>query len=140
MHFDLVALELHLPPSSAMKSRRFIRLPRPLGQAASAGFRAQVLSRFEVDDQLKFGRLHNPGDRWAFHFENPSGVDAEPAVRIGQTGSITHQPASSGELAQIINRRHRIARRPFNQSIATAHEQGVGVDQQCVDVLLRKGC
>jgi AraC-like DNA-binding protein len=48
------------PPSSVMKSRRFIRSPRRRARAAYLAPQDQSHCRLDIDHELKFGRL---GDR-----------------------------------------------------------------------------
>ena len=50
--------------------------------------------------------------------ENPTSVDADVTVCIGKTGAVAHQSAGRGELAPLIDRRYRMARRQSDELIA----------------------
>src|SRR5436305_12417272 len=64
---------------------------------------AECLGGVEVDHELEFG---GPGDRQVARLlalENPPSVDADLAIGIGKAGSVAHQAAGCGTLAQCID-------------------------------------
>jgi hypothetical protein len=76
----------------------------------------------------QFGRL--------FPFENAPDIAAGEAIGIGNARSITDQPANVGKLAQVVDRRERMARRQPDQLIAPAQKKSIGPDDDGVATLL----
>src|SRR6516165_3059440 len=89
---------------------------------------AERLGGREVDHQLEFARLHHWQFRGLGTFEDFAGVDASLAVRIDQTGSIAHQAASRGKLANIVNRWQPLTRRQRSKLSAAAGEKCITAD------------
>src|SRR5262245_7974188 len=96
----------------------------------------QRLRGLEIDHQFEFRGLLDRQVGRLFAFENPPGVDAGEAIRIGNAGSVTDQPAGHYKLAQIIHGRHGMARRQLDQLIAPAAEECIAVEDYRVDTLL----
>src|SRR5262245_2453461 len=70
---------------------------------------AERLRRFEVDYQVKFGRLHDRQVGRLGTFENPTGVDTNLTLCLGTADSITHQTACCCELAPRVDRGYSMA-------------------------------
>jgi hypothetical protein len=49
------------------------------------------LGGLEVDDELKFGRLHHRQVSGLFALENPPSVDTNLAIAIAEVGAVAHQ-------------------------------------------------
>src|SRR5262245_11355288 len=77
------------PPRSVMNLRRLDHLVSGNEQSRWYG-QAERLRSLEIDDQLEFYRLLHRQVRWLSAFENPPGIDAREAKRIGKVGSVTH--------------------------------------------------
>src|SRR5262249_12595457 len=89
-----------------------------------------------VDDQLELRRLHHRQVGRLFAFENPPDVATAEAVGIGNARSVTDQPTSVGELAQIMDRWQRMACCQCDQLIGPTGEQLIAADDDGVYALL----
>src|SRR5207248_4278875 len=72
--------------------------------------------------------------------ENPAGIDADLAMRVGNARSVAHQAAGLGILTQGIHRRHPTMRRQRNKLYATVVGRWAGTDQERIHLLLRMVC
>src|SRR5207249_7057804 len=70
---------------------------------------AERLRSTEIDDQIEFGRQLHRQIGGFLPSEDPTGVNAGAAIRIGLTGSVAHKAASLGVLARHIARGQRVA-------------------------------
>src|ERR1700730_8071782 len=84
--YELKAPRLALRRTGDARKVPCAHKPRSLPRIVSVG-------GFEINDELEFGRLHDRQSGRLFALENPASVDTNLAKRIGQTGSIAHQPA-----------------------------------------------
>ena len=91
---------------------------------------AKRLGGLEIDDQLKLRRLQHRQVGGLLALENPASVDADLTVRIRGAGSVAHQAAGLGVLAQLINRRNFVACSKSRQSIAGEKEMRTTSDDQ----------
>src|SRR5260370_494670 len=62
----------------------------------------ECLCGLEIDDKFDFDRLHDRQIRRLLALENPSGIDAQLAPRVGQAATITDQAAGGRELAPFV--------------------------------------
>src|SRR5215471_14060455 len=85
---------------------------------------AERLRGLEVDDQLDFGRLLHRQVARLGAGEDPSGVDAGLTIRVGQAAAVAHQAAGRGELAILVDRRHRMTARQLGKARTSAVEEG----------------
>src|SRR4029078_2889423 len=60
--------------------------------------------------------------------ENPSGIDAGQAVRVGNVRSVTHQTSGRSKLAILENCRHGVAKYQRAKLFANAREERAGPD------------
>src|SRR3954469_21045257 len=72
-------------------------------------FEAERLGGLHVERQLELGGLRDRQFGRLLALENPSGVVARLAKRIGDAGGIAHQPARHHGLGTRIYCRHRMA-------------------------------
>src|ERR1700719_2634029 len=63
----------------------------------------------QVEDEFKFARLQNRKVRRFNAFEDAAGIDGGLAENIGNAGSVTHQQAGGGGVADKIAGRYAIA-------------------------------
>ena len=56
----------------------------------------ECLGRVEVNHELELGSLHDRQVNGLLTFENPTDVDADLAMRIGNARAVTHQAADFG--------------------------------------------
>src|SRR5215831_3654518 len=93
--------------------------------------KAEPLGGLEIDDQLERRRLLDRQIGGLDAVEDPSRVNADPAIYASQTTrSITDQPAGQGVLAQLIDRRNGIARCSLHELVAPAIEEWLGGDEE----------
>ena len=124
-----------------MNSRRFISITS--SARASSGRRhgdAERLGGLEVDDQLDFGGLLNRQVGRLLALENPAGVEADQAVQIRIAASVAHQAAGRGELAILVDRRHRVAGVSAASCSLLASEECIGADHERAGLQLVQGC
>ena len=77
------------------------------GEQLGGTFEAERLGGLEVDHELELGRLHDRQVGRLLALENPAGIDAGLTIGVGDAGSVAHQAAGFGKLAQGIDRGHR---------------------------------
>jgi hypothetical protein len=65
--------------------------------------KAERLGGLEVDHKLKFGWLQDRQIGWLGTLENPAGMDAGLAIRIGDAWSVANE--NSGADPQLLSRR-----------------------------------
>ena len=85
---------------------------------------------FEVDNQLKFGRLHDGEIDGFLTLENSAGVNTDLAITISKVCAITDQATSRDELALRVDRGQLIACRQRNELIAPCQEERISVDEK----------
>src|SRR5262245_18006764 len=91
---------------------------------------AQRLRGPEIDDQLKFRRLHYRQVGRFFAFEYPAAVNAGLTTCIGYTCSVAHQATGRGKLAHRIDRRQRVAGSQCDELFAPIFKKRIDVDKQ----------
>ena len=77
---------------------------------------------------------------WLLALENAAGVDAGLTVRVRNTAAVAHQAAGRGELAILVDRRHRVANRQRGELFAPADEECIGADHERAGSQLDQGC
>src|SRR5262249_16742692 len=85
--------------------------------------------------QLELGRLYHWQIGRLLALENPTRIDTELAVRIGQAGAVAHQASRCHDVARAIARGQRVARRHCSQLIAPGGEDRPGGAEQRVGPL-----
>src|SRR6476620_6496062 len=88
------------------------------------------LGSLEINDQFELGRLYNRQIGGLLAFENAPRIDADLAKRTGKVASIAHEPAGRGIGAAIVDRRKLVARREFDDLIASAEEIAVDANDE----------
>src|SRR6516225_3974001 len=83
----------------------------------------------KVNHKLELGRLLNRQIGGLGTFQDAAGVDADLAIGISNVGSVAHQPACLGIVANSIACGKRMARRLERKLSAPAKEEGVGTDE-----------
>jgi len=71
--------------------------------------------------------------------EYPARVDSEQPIILSLVASIADQAARFGELAILVDRRNRIAKRHRGKPLGAAIEERVGTDHERVGVKLGQG-
>src|SRR5258707_4578569 len=66
-------------------------------------------------------------------------MDASLAIRVGDTGTVTHQTAGGGELARKIDRRHCVACCQRHELFALVGEERIGGDKERANPTLGNG-
>jgi hypothetical protein len=89
--------------------------------------------RFQIDDELELGRLHDRQIGRVGALENSAGVDADLANTVRDVGSVAHQPAGLDVFPLGENHRNAVARRehskldaPTAEVIVGGNEEGIG--------------
>src|SRR3974377_501301 len=90
---------------------------------------AKRLGGLEVDDELKFGRLHHRQVSGLLALENPPGVDTDLAIAIAVIGAVDHQTPRLCVFALLVNGRDSLPRRQSNDFVALTVEELIGGDQ-----------
>src|SRR5262249_50785544 len=101
---------------------------------------AKRLGGLEVDDQFDFGGLLDGKISRFFALQNSAGVDAGQAVSVGSLAAIAHQTASSGELAVLVDRRHRVTEGERGELPAPGGEKRLGTDDEPTRAQLHQAC
>ena len=91
---------------------------------------AERLGGLQVDVQLDFGDLLDRQVGRLFALENPAGIDAGQAVCVRNVRSVAQQTSGRGELAPLVDRRHRVAERQRGELFAPAREECIGADHE----------
>ena len=91
---------------------------------------ANRLGGLPVDDKLELGRLQDRQISRLGALEDATCIDASLAKRVGNAGSVAHQPASFGIVTHRIGRGNRVARCQSGKLDAPAVEERVGRDEQ----------
>jgi hypothetical protein len=120
------------PPSSVMKSRRFIfaviRSPRRRDEELVRHSEAEHPGRLVIDDQFELARLLDRQFLRLRTLENATGIDADDTPRIRDVGS--HQPAGFGDFTRGGSHGNRVARRHGAQLNPPAVEKSAGADEE----------
>jgi hypothetical protein len=90
----------------------------------------------KVDDQFEFRWLENRQIGGSGALENPADVHSGLAIGIRNAGAIAHQAADGGELAPLVDRGNRMARRQRDEFLALAVEEGIAADNERTRPLL----
>ena len=91
--------------------------------------------------RLMTNSIGRPQDRQIVRFltlEDATGLNSRLASEVCDARPVAHQPAGFGILAEGINRGQRVAHRQHGELDATADEQRVGTNQECVGPILHK--
>src|SRR6516162_1665177 len=105
--WDVPSQTLWIHPSFAFSFDHLVGA----GEQRGRHFEAERPRRLKVDHQLELNRLHHRKVGGYYATENLADVDPALAVLLNNAGTIAHQAAGYRELAPIVNRRHRVARR-----------------------------
>jgi hypothetical protein len=81
---------------------------------------SECLCGLEIDDQLDFCSLLHRKVRRPLALEYAANVDPDLAVRVSETGSITHQAAGCGKLTILKNSRYRMTQSKCGKLFAPA--------------------
>src|SRR5262245_39572888 len=90
-------------------------------------FESKRLCGLEVDHQLHFDRLLYRKVGWFFTFQDAPGILADKTESIAKAGSITHQAASDGKVAQIVDSGQAIACRERHDLTTLGQQERVGL-------------
>src|SRR6516164_7894511 len=90
----------------------------------------QRVRRFQVDDQLEFGRLLDRQVGGLLALENAAGVFAGYSGHRGESRTVADQTAGSGKLADKVDRGDTMSRRHRWQLSTPAVEERVVTDEQ----------
>src|SRR5262249_33598735 len=105
-------------------------------------FETEYLGRLQVDDELKLGRPQDRQIGRLLALKNAPAIDADLANEVRKVRSVAHQPANFDGLTPGVDRGHSMERCQRGEVYATAVEQRIVIDQQCVGPLMpeaRKG-
>src|SRR5262245_32566365 len=101
---------------------------------------AEQLRRLNIDNQLELSRLHDRKVRGLGALENPTGIDAELAMHVGNAGAVAHQPAGLDHFTRRIARGQHMACGKRGQLNAPAVKEAVRADKQRVRSPTHKDC
>lgn len=85
--------------------------------------KAERFGCLEIDRQLDFAGLLDRQIGGLLAFENPTSVDAGLAIRVGETGSVAHQPTGRNGFAPWVDGGNRVACRQREEQIAPTVEE-----------------
>ena len=97
-----------------------------------------ALRRFQVDDELEFGRLQHRQVGRLGALEDVAGIDADLMKHIREVGAVAHQAAGRDNVAVLIGSRKSVARRQGGKLHAATVEETVGTDEEGIGPLARK--
>src|SRR5262249_13329545 len=83
-----------------------------------------------VYDEVNFDGLLDRQIRWLLALENAPGIDAKPAMRIQDIGTIAHQTASHRIFAKAEDRRDCTPERHCGQLLNAGEEKGIRADDE----------
>ena len=93
----------------------------------------------KVDDKLEFGRLQHRQIGGLCAFEDFAGIDANLTKRVGEVGSVAHQPAGCHIITQRISCWNAVARRQGGKLHGAAGEECIAGDEEGIGTLTFKG-
>ena len=99
---------------------------------------AEHPGRWNVNDQLELGRLHDRQIRRFRTLENAAGVNADVVIRIPQTCAVGHQSADFGMVAVLVYCGNRVACRQLSQLDPPVEQEGCAADDEGVRSLTHK--
>src|SRR6516162_11135341 len=108
------------------------------GEQARRKGQTEYPGSVEVDHEFEFVRLHDRQIGWPLTFQNPGGIDADLAMRLGDARPVAHQAADIDKLPEGIDRRYPMVSSKRSDLNATIVGQWAAADQQCINRLLRK--
>ena len=90
----------------------------------------------QVDDELKFGRLHNRQVGGLLALENPSHIDPGLVIAVGKLRSISDEAARGHVFLLPIHHRDGVTRRKRDKVLVPGAEEWIVAENEGVDVLL----
>jgi hypothetical protein len=147
----MVTVAAHAPRAATPTRRRAARWTRgvaSLDHLVSAReqhrghFETKYLGRLQVDNELKLGRPQNRQIGRPLALKNAPAIDADLANEVRKVRSVAYQPASFDALTPGVDRRNPMVRRQRSEVYATAVEERIVTDQECIGALMpetRKG-
>jgi hypothetical protein len=84
------------------------------------------LGGLQIDDQIKFHRLLHWQICWLLALQNPTDIDALPAISICEIGPIAHQTASSRTFTPWAKHRKLVTCRQIDEFVDLAVEKYIG--------------
>jgi hypothetical protein len=63
-------------------------------------------------------------------FEDAAGVDASQTVCVDDASSVAYEAAGRSELAELVDRRHRVIDRQLGELLTAAREKWIGADHE----------
>ena len=101
---------------------------------------AEGLGGLEVDDEIELHGLDHGQIGRLGALEHPAGIDTQLTIRLVNTGAIAHQAARGGKAFRGTDGGHRVASRKRQDFRRIDGIQGVGVDEQRRNLVLRECC
>src|SRR5262249_1671398 len=106
------------------------------GEQRGRHFEAESLSGLAVDYQLHFHRLLNRKVGWSSSLENLADEGAGLEIAVSDARPVAHEPARRRELAELVDRRYRMAGRERRQWLRPAIEERIALHDQGTGILL----
>ena len=101
--------------------------------------KAECFCGFEVDDQVKFGGLHDRQVGGLRAFEDLTSIDADLAPHGLSIRSVAHQPTSFDRLAVGKGCWNPVTRRERGELVTLAEKKSVGDNEEGVDLVAHEG-
>src|SRR5262249_14636399 len=98
------------------------------------------LGSLEIDEQLDFCGLLNRQVGRLLALKYPAGIHADLTVHVPKATSVAHQATGNGELAILIDCRHRVADGQRSELFASAIEKWIAADHESACSQLGQGC
>src|SRR5215203_1527360 len=99
---------------------------------------AEIFGRFQVDHELKLGRLHHWKFGWFGAVEQTASVDSHLAHHLEAVGRVAGKTAGPDELGPLVNRRQTVARRERDDLILTNLKELIVPHHQSVNAALHE--
>jgi len=112
------------------------------GEQSRRDNKPERFGRLQVDDELKLGRPQDRQVGRSLALKNAPAIDAGLANEVRKVRSVAHQSPSFDHLTIGIDRWQPMVRRQRDEVYATAVEERIVIDQECVNLLrpeARKG-
>src|SRR5215472_14352533 len=110
------------------------------GEQSRRDNKPERFGRLQVDDELKLGRAQDRQVGRSLALKNAPAIDPDLANEVRKVRSVAHQSPSFDALTIGVERWQPMVRRQRDEVLATAVEERIVIDQQCVKYQSRDWC
>src|SRR5215470_7192726 len=105
------------------------------GEQSRRDNKPERFGRLQVDDELKLGRAQDRQVGRSLALKNAPAIDPDLANEVRKVRSVAHQSPSFDALTIGVERWQPMVRRQRDEVSATAVEERIVIDQECVNLL-----